>query len=355
MTFTDYLFFPFLAALFLIYFLFPIAKRWYVLLAGSVLFYAFSGIEMLPFAAGAVIVSWAAGCLMDRIYAGADERLKADADAGKEGKARIRKEAKDRCRLIFWIAVAMIFGVLIYTKTQRLAADIPGIRRAVWFFSRVYQRICRWGLKLPFIRLFIRDTKAAATRIGYSYFVPLGISYYSMSLVGYLADVYWKKEKPERNILKLALFTLWFPKILEGPIAKHRELAAGLTEGHAFEWTAFCHGMQRMLWGLFKKLCIADRLAMMVTPVFNAPEQYGGSVLLVAGLFSVFQLYCDFSGCMDIALGISESLGIRMTENFSRPFHAVSAAEFWRRWHISLGAWFRDYVYMPLVIAPPVI
>ena len=148
---------------------------------------------------------------------------------------------------------------------------------------------------------------------------------------------------------------VYFPHILQGPIARHRLLAHQLIEGHAFEYTRFCYGLQRMVWGFFKKMVIADRFSIIVTTVFNNPSEYTGLIFVVAILAAAIQLYCDFSGCMDIALGISECMGIKLEENFQRPFFSKSAAEFWRRWHITLGAWFKDYVYMPLAISPVLI
>ncbi len=211
------------------------------------------------------------------------------------------------------------------------------------------------GLKIPLLNVFVKGIETTGTLEGYSFFVPLGISYYSMSLVGYMADVYWKKEKFEKNIFKLLLFALYFPKILQGPISKYRNISKTLFGENKFDYTHFCYGLQRMLWGYFKKLVIADRVALIVTPVFENYESYHGTVLLVASIFGAFQLYCDFSGCMDIALGISESLGIKLEENFNHPFFSKTAAEFWRRWHMTLGSWFKDYIYMPIVISPTLI
>ena len=183
--------------------------------------------------------------------------------------------------------------------------------------------------------------------------IPVGISYYTFSLISYLADVYWKKEQAERNFLKLALFALYAPKILQGPISKHRTLGPQLTEGHAFSYKNLTFGMQRMIWGLFKKLVIANRTAIFVNNVYNGDlADTGGAVLALTVFLSVMQLYCDFSGCMDIACGLSQIFGIELDENFKRPFFSRSAAEFWRRWHITLGIWFKDYVYMPIVISP---
>ena len=184
---------------------------------------------------------------------------------------------------------------------------------------------------------------------------PLGFSYYTLSLIGYLADVYWKKEKAEKNYFKLLLFTIYFPKILEGPISKYRNVAPHLFDDHTFDYSQLCFGLQRMIWGYFKKLVIADRLALFVNEVFGNPFDHFGSDFFVAAILGSIQLYCDFSGCMDIGLGISECFGIRLEENFNRPFSSRSVAEFWRRWHITLGVWYKDYVYMPISASPQLI
>lgn len=180
--------------------------------------------------------------------------------------------------------------------------------------------------------------------------IPLGISYYTFSVIGYLADVYRGKEKAERNILHFLLYMLYFPHILQGPIPRHERLAPQLIEGHAFDYKAFCFGIQRAIWGLFKKLVIADRFSVITSTVFG-PDfmNYSGQVYVFALLCSVFVMYCDFSGCMDIAIGVSESFGIKLDENFRRPFYSRTAGEFWRRWHITLGTWFTDYIFMPFM------
>ena len=185
--------------------------------------------------------------------------------------------------------------------------------------------------------------------------IPLGISYYTFGIIGYMADVYWKKDEAEKNPLKLLLYMIYFPHILQGPIARHRKLASQLAEGHRFDYQNFCFGLQRITWGFFKKLVIADRFAVIVNEIFDNYGQYEGQYFIIAILACVVQLYCDFSGCMDIALGVSECFGITLDENFKRPFYSRSASEFWRRWHITLGAWFKDYVYMPMVINPRLI
>lgn len=348
MSFTDYLFFPCFLFFAFFYYLLPKRGQWIVLLLGSTFFYFTYGAELLSFALGAVVVSWAGALLMQQQY----ERLGASTVSPEEKKAQ-NVRTKKVCRWILFLSVAAILGVLVYTKLQSRITEIPILNFTNWFFSKVYRKFARWFLCVPILGNFVTYKDAAIVFEGNSFFVPLGISYYTMSLVGYLADVYWKKEKAEKNLFRLALFALYFPKILEGPISKHRLWAKQLSEPHSFDYTQFCHGLQRMVWGYFKKLCIADRLNLMVSEVYGADcDAQGGSILLVTAIFGAFWLYCDFSGCMDIALGMSEALGITVEENFNRPFASRSAAEFWRRWHITLGAWFKDYIYMPLVTSP---
>lgn len=351
MSFTDYLFLPLFLILLVPYFLAPKKMRWGILLAVSLLFYCTYGAELLPFALFAVLTAWAGGMGIQRRYDALAEELKSMPEASRSEKAARQAGARSDCRKIIWLCAALVLGVLVYTKTQRLLTEVPVLSGLTVFFSGLYRGLTAGLAKLPLLGLLVTESAAEAAE-GVSFFVPLGISYYSMSLVGYLADVYWKKERAEKNPLRLALFALYFPKILEGPISKHRLLAAQLADTPDFDYLRLCHGLQRMLWGYLKKLCIADRLNLMVVPVFADYESYHGSVLLLAAIFGVFQLYCDFSGCMDMALGASEVLGIHMEENFDHPFASESAAEFWRRWHITLGVWFKDYIYMPLVISP---
>ncbi len=305
MSFVDYIFVPFLFLTIILYFLVPLKWRWILLLINSLVFYCSWGIALLPFVAGAVLLSWGTAWWMERQYRHLDEQLKAGIWSDRAEQGRQRQKVKNRCKYVLWITVAILVLILAASKMHWIS-------------------------------------------IG----VPLGISYYTMSLIGYMADVYWRKEKAEHNYFSLLLFAVYFPKILEGPISKHRLVAEQLKEGRAFDYRRFCFGLQRVLWGYFKKLVIADRLSILVSNVFTDYENYHGAVFLVAAIFGAFQLYCDFSGCMDIALGISEIFGITIEENFNRPFFSKTAAEFWRRWHISLGVWFKDYIYMPLVISP---
>jgi len=183
-------------------------------------------------------------------------------------------------------------------------------------------------------------------------FVPLGISYYTFMAISYMLDIYWKKAKAESSFLSYAVFLSYFPHIVQGPIDRYKAIGPQINGGAKLSYKNLTFGAQLSLWGLFKKMVIADRLGVLVSKVFSNYQSYSGSILLLASVFSAFELYCNFSGCMDIVRGVSQMLGVEIARNFDRPFFSKNAAEFWRRWHITLGSWFKDYVYMPISISP---
>lgn len=176
---------------------------------------------------------------------------------------------------------------------------------------------------------------------------PIGISYFTLQIIAYHVDLYRGKYEPEKNLLKFGLFVTYLPHIFIGPIELYPRMCAALEERH-ISGDGFLKGATRGLWGLFKKLVIAARLGVIVSAISADPEQFNGAYALAAMLLYAVQLYADFSGGIDIVLGVSRMLGIRMSENFDAPYFSQSIAEFWRRWHITLGAWLREYVYIPL-------
>ncbi|MCM1217614.1 MAG: hypothetical protein NC548_24245 [Lachnospiraceae bacterium] len=290
-TFVSFYFIAFVFLLVALYYLLPRRGRWGVLLAGSLAFYSIGGVRPMITVLLSCAIVYFTGLILEMT------------DRGR----------KNLRRFILFTGIVSLAGVLVFTKCYVLFA---------WKFR---------------------------------YIVPLGISYYTFSAIGYMADVYWRKEKAEKNVLKLLLYLLFFPKILQGPITKYRNLAPQLIEGHRFVYQDFCFGMQLAVWGYFKKIVVADRIAIFTTTVFNDDASFGGAVLLLSVVLAAVQIYCDFSACMDIAGGVSQMFGIRLEKNFDHPFFAKSAAEFWRRWHITLGTWFKDYIYMPIVISPRLI
>lgn len=178
---------------------------------------------------------------------------------------------------------------------------------------------------------------------------PLGISFYTFTAVGYLLDTYWGIIEPQPNLFKTALFVGYYPQLTSGPITRHSQMGRQLYEGHRFDYQAVTFGLQRMLWGVFKKLVISARLGVVVDTIYSDTEAYPGLYIWLAAALFMFQLYTDFSGCMDMIIGASECYGIVLPENFRTPFFSRSVQEFWQRWHITLGAWMRDYILYPVL------
>ena len=178
---------------------------------------------------------------------------------------------------------------------------------------------------------------------------PLGISFYTLTLLGYLIDVYYELGEPETNILKLALFGYYFPTMISGPIIRYRDMKEQLFVAHPLQYKNVTYGIQRMVWGFFKKLVISERMGLVVDTVFNNYTVHSGFTVVIAAVCFTFQLYTDFSGCMDIVIGASETLGIILPENFDTPFFSRNISEYWRRWHITLGTWLKDYLFYPLL------
>jgi D-alanyl-lipoteichoic acid acyltransferase DltB (MBOAT superfamily) len=178
--------------------------------------------------------------------------------------------------------------------------------------------------------------------------VPVGISFYIFQVVSYSIDVYRGDKTAERHLGFFALYVAFFPRLLAGPIERAKQFLSQLHEVRQWDWEKATNGFKLMVWGLFKKVVVADRLAAFVDVVFNNPAQYDGPSLALSLFLYSFQIYCDFSGYTDIAIGISLVFGLKLMDNFDRPYTSRSIAEFWRRWHISLSTWLRDYLYIPL-------
>lgn len=178
--------------------------------------------------------------------------------------------------------------------------------------------------------------------------LPLGISFHTLQTIGYSIDVYRGRREPERNLGIFALYVSFFPQMVAGPIERANHLLPQFHRPHAFDYDRAVSGLRLMLWGFFKKLVIADRLGMFVNIVYGEPAAHEGIATALATWFYAFQIYCDFSGYSDIAVGAARLLGYNLTINFNQPYFSRSIREFWHRWHISLSTWFRDYVYLPL-------
>ena len=178
--------------------------------------------------------------------------------------------------------------------------------------------------------------------------LPVGISFYTFQAVGYSVDVYRGTIKAEHNFMTYALFVSFFPQLVAGPIERAKNLLPQFHEEHQFHYDDAVDGIKQMLWGFFMKICVADVLSEYVNAVFNNVSQHNGTSMIIATIFFTFQIYCDFGGYSNIAIGAARVMGFRLMENFHLPYFSLNVKEFWKRWHISLSSWFMDYVYIPL-------
>jgi alginate O-acetyltransferase complex protein AlgI len=188
------------------------------------------------------------------------------------------------------------------------------------------------------------DTRAPVLDV----ILPVGISFHTFQAMAYTIDVYRRRIEPERHLGMFALYVAFFPQLVAGPIERAQRLLPQLRVEHHFDAARAVDGLRLIAWGFFKKVVVADRLAVYVNAVYDSPGTHDGAQLLLATYFFAFQIYCDFSGYTDIAIGSARVMGIELSPNFRRPYFARSVPEFWRRWHISLSSWFRDYLYIPL-------
>ena len=189
-----------------------------------------------------------------------------------------------------------------------------------------------WHLSPPVVRIIL----------------PIGLSFHTFQSLSYVVEVYRGRYKAEADFVTYATYVMFFPQLVAGPIERPQGLLHQFHDQHVFDYDRVTGGLKRMAWGFFKKLVVADRLALYVNDVYAAPRNFNGLQLTIATFFFAYQIYCDFSGYSDIAIGAARVLGITLRENFDTPYHAASISEFWHRWHMSLSTWFRDYLYTPL-------
>lgn len=206
-----------------------------------------------------------------------------------------------------------------------------------------------------YYNFFIDQFTTAFTLFGTSFegssiniILPVGISFYTFQTMSYTIDAYRKKIEPTTNLLAFSAFVSFFPQLVAGPIERASSLLPQFIKKKQFDYTTAVDGMRQILWGLFKKMIIADNCAEIANTIFNSPADHSASTLVLGAVFFAFQIYGDFSGYSDIAIGTARLFGFNLMKNFSFPYFSRDIAEFWRRWHISLSSWFRDYVYIPL-------
>ena len=321
MSFISLYYLLFISIVIALYFIFPKKHRWMVLLVASYVFYLINDLRAVIFIIVTTITVYLATTTMKRwtdnqkeFFAGQDKEW-LDANK-KEYNNKLRKKKKT----VLILTIIFNFAILFFVKYFSYLADT---------FADL--------IKVQPLRLKI--------------LLPLGISFYTFQSIGYLVDCYFGKVEAEKNIFKLGLFVSFFPQLVQGPISRYSQLGSQLTEGNDFSWRKMKSGILLMLWGYFKKLVIADRAGILYSAIMDNFQGFQGAEIFVGMLCFVLKIYGDFSGGIDIAMGSAECLGINMTPNFNRPFFALSVTEYWRRWHITLGAWMKDYVLYPLTLS----
>ena len=265
----------------------------------------------------------------------------------------------------------LLLSYILYMQWKPVYALVLMAVTAVTFYSAIWvgrsrhpKKMLTVGVLLALIPLlffkyfnFINESIESAMSMaglsfhltGLNWAIPIGISFYTFQALGYLWDVYYKRIEPEHDFLTYALFVSFFPSILSGPINKASLLIPQLKRIRPyFDYPKAVMGMRMLLWGMFAKVVVADRLGLYVNVIFENYTSYNGITCFVASLFYTIQIYADFAGYSLMAIGVGKTLGFELTENFRRPYFAVSVTDFWRRWHISLSTWLKDYVYIPL-------
>ena len=301
-------------------------QRWRkrVLLAFSYLFFWLLSRELIIYLLGTTVFVHCTGIWLEWLKSEQKAEL---LTADRSEKKRIKSIYQKKSRQVLAFGVLMLLGTLAYLKYYNFfASNVNGI----------------FGGILPF------------TIEQKNILMPVGISFYTLQAIGYMADVYWGKIRAEENMEKTALFLAFFPQIMEGPICRYQDTCDTLYEGRPLQMNNLTDGYIRIFWGLFKKTVIADRLAIGVDAIFGNYASYSGSMIVFAAVAYTIQLYMEFSGCMDIIIGSGQLFGVKLPENFRQPFSAQSAAEFWRRWHITLGTWFKTYIFYPVSMSSPV-
>lgn len=303
MIFNSLLFFLFFVAVFVLHWILPTKFRWTILLAASIFFYAYAQPEYIAVPLLVAVISYFAGIAID----------KTDSEKKKQQ--------------LFVFNIVIIVFILVFFKYANFLTNS---------ITDLVNSITKGDSKNKFL------INIAA---------PLGISYITFQSIGYLIEIKRGNEKPDRNFGHYVTYLLLFTKVIAGPVERAHNFLPQLNKNQSLSFETFISGARQMLWGLFKKVVIADRLAIYVNAVFLNSEHHSGVTLIVAIVCYVFQIYADFSGYTDMALGFSRMLGYELMPNFNRPLLAKSVTEFWRKWHISLSSWFADYFYNPIAIA----
>lgn len=307
-----------------VYYCMPKKCQWMALLGISLFFYHLMGADnFLYILISAGTLTYGTGRMYER-----DRLLQKELE--EKGTRLSRAEKKEKKEHNKSIKFKWLLGIIIINLGILLV-----LKYGDFFISNINGILGVFGI-------------SGMNRLGFV--APLGMSYYTLQVIGYALEVYKGKFVPEKNPLKVLLFVTYYPQMTQGPIGR-AELGPQLWAGHSFCAAKLSRGCQRILWGLFKKAVVADNLRPLVQNIFSNYDSVSGFTLVMGCVYMVFQMYADFSGYTDIVSGMSEIYGIRMTENFKQPLFSQSLGEYWRRWHISLSSWFRDYVFYPASVS----
>jgi len=305
----------FLLIALLLYYCIPGKVRWMSLVLLSVSYSMLSGnVILIIYPVLTIFVAWICTNQMEKLRT----------QKTKENETEINKKIK--CML--YLALAASLGVLVVLKYLNLGVYTVNALAGIVANKSGTLSVLRW-------------------------MAPVGVSFYTMSLMSYIFDVYYEIGKAEKNYFKLLLFGTYFPLLISGPIIRYKDMESRLFEPHRLEYENITAGAVRILWGFFKSLVISERLAIVVSEVFGNFDNYSGIYVALGMMCFTLQLYTNFSGSMDIIMGISKMLGIELPENFRQPFFSETIQEFWQRWHITLGAWLKDYVLYPVLRTGP--
>lgn len=250
--------------------------------------------------------------------------------------------------LILFVTILIDYFAGIYIERS------AGSARRVWLIGSIIST-CAVLFIFKYFDFFTGNFVGLAHLVGWQLpkpvvhiILPIGLSFHTFQSLSYVVEVYRGRQKSEPNFITYATYVMFFPQLVAGPIERPQNLIHQFYEKHEFDYDRITAGLKRMAWGFFKKVVVADRLALYVNDVYAAPRNFNGLQLTIATFFFAYQIYCDFSGYSDIAIGAAQVLGFKLMENFRTPYYSKSISEFWHRWHISLSTWFRDYMYIPL-------
>ncbi len=324
MSFVSLPFIIFITITVAIYFLLPKRFQWLVLLVSSYVFFWLNSEWLLFILLGTTIVTFLTAHWISRLYATGKQYVKDHAETlSRQEKREYDGKLKKKAKRILLCGVIIVLGLLLFLKYFNFFAEN----------ANVFLKYA--NVKMPKLNLLL----------------PIGISFYTLQAIAYMVDVYRGKYEADTNVVKFMLFMSYFPQIIQGPIARFDQLAHQLYEKHSFDYKRFTFGIQLIIWGWMKKVIVADRIAIPANYIFDNHSQYTGLMVFLGAAFYGFQVYADFSGGMDIARGVSQIFGIELELNFKQPYFSKSIEEFWRRWHITLGSWMRDYVFYPLSLS----